>query len=245
MSIVNVRSPALLRARRMFGRRYSYVTEIADDCINSAEQDSAIGVITSGGNVAALDVSDTYGVQRIGLVTANTAGATGAAGIGSRSNAFVLGQHAMEFETEIRTPTLSTSSQRYTILAGFTSDVSTISPSNGFLLRYSDNLSSGRWETWAQIGGSGEISTSTGIAVEGDTWYRLRLRIGLSASVMQAWINDIEVPVPADSAEYPEGGSQAYSFYCAIRKAVGTTVRSMVIDWVWCMVGSDTVVTAQ
>lgn len=241
-----IRSPRLRQIQRQHeGRPYGrYLSVIADDHLNSAEQDSAIAVIRNGTGAGptTLEPISTYGLRRYGLFTHSTGStSTGRSGAGISSPAFVCGQGQwIEMESEIYIPDLSDGSHTYTIVHGLTDDPSTITPANGILIRYSSAASSGQWEVWCQASGAGATSVASGWTVADDTWYRLRIAVNAEATAIRAWVNEVEIAVPTDPREYPRATTEGVGFYCGINKSLSNTARTMIADWLWVAMG-DTV----
>ncbi len=247
MTAIAIRSRRLRRLQEM--SRTRYLSVIADDHLNSAEQDSAITAIRSGtgAQATALEPISTYGLRRYGLFQHTTGStATGRSGIGIQSPAFVCGQGQwIEIEGEVYIPDLSNGTHTFYVLCGLTDDPSTVTPANGILIRYSSAVSSGQWEVWAQTAGAGAVSVASGITVAEDRWYRMRLRVDAEGLNAQAWINDVEIATPKDPREFPRNSTEGVGFYCGINKTLSNTARTLVADWLWVAMGDSQAIPPQ
>lgn len=202
---------------------------------NAAGEFSTISS-NSGSNVFTTTGIDTtgghYGILTSGTATTNNA----VAGIGSAdtTTATIFGTFKVETTSILMIPTLSTSAERFFIESGFT-DNRTGTPVDGVLISYSDNQNSGKWIGLAYNNNT-LTSVDLGITVAANTWYKLNSVINTNGSVDFYIDGVLKGSVAAASA--PTGSTRATALSHTIRKTVGTTTRSLYIDYmnyiVWC-----------
>ena len=134
-------------------------------------------------------------------------------------------------ETDLRTGSLlSNGTDRYVIATGFadtfSGDITAIS--NGCYFRYSDNVNSGNWQGVCETTGT-ESVCDTGVAVVGDTWYRLTVAVNSAGSAVTFTVNgssscQVTTNIPT--------GSNTTNFKTLLNKTAGTGDRLVTLDYV-------------
>jgi len=186
----------------------------------------------SGGTVVFTSVG-TY-VNRYGFATVATGtGTTNRAAICSHlQNQVAMGYGEVTFCTILQTPsTLSDATNRYAIITGFNDLLISILGTSAVLFRYRDNINSGRWQLYSNVGSTGLTqSVDSGVTVAASTWYRLECRINATATLAQFFINGAYVgqivgDIPIDPVVDVTG------FLVQIVKSAGTSSRAVIIDY--------------
>ena len=99
------------------------------------------------------------------------------------------------------------------------------------LFRYRDNINSGRWQLYTNVGSTGLTqSVDSGVTVAVSTWYRLECRINATATLAQFYINGAYVgqivgDIPIDPVVDVTG------FLIQIVKSAGTSSRAIIVDY--------------
>lgn len=133
------------------------------------------------------------------------------------------------FSGRIRIPTLSDATNRFVIRLGFT-DVNTGAvPTDGAYIEY-DEVSSANWRTNARNNAAG-AAVSSSSAVAAATWYRFKITCTFESSVLtlRFFIND--TLIATRTTDIPTGTARAMGMGISILKSVGTTARTMQVDW--------------
>ena len=182
-----------------------------------------VGIPTSGGTCVVVADTTTYRSGVVGVTT--TTSATAGYRIAT-DNLYNVQARRLVFETVVRIPVLSTSSERFKAAVGLnTPNIGTTSAH--FCLYTSDNVNSGRWLLAYALGdGSAEVTVDSGVmAVQAGRWYRCKFwwdaakaYCSIDATVMSG-----VALVPTDTTAFRYAA--AY-----ILKSVGTTLRQVDID---------------
>lgn len=182
---------------------------------------TAVGGGTLGGFVSA---SNRPGVYQIGT-------STSASGEGSlltywgsvTSGSVVLGGGTTTFETAIQIPTLSTGAQRFVLTIG-------LYATDAIYFQYQDNLNSGQWQLITTNAGVTTTTNTTSAPVAG-TWYDLRFVVNAAASSVEFFINGSSVGTI--TTNIPSGTSHQLRIFDDISKLVGTTERTLLVDYIY------------
>jgi hypothetical protein len=129
----------------------------------------------------------------------------------------------------IEIPTLSDGTNRFQVEVGFSNSRSATLPTNAVMLQYRDDLNSGAWLITSYKGGVLGTTTTTGITVAANTWYKIRIVVD-NTGLAYFYINGSLVGVSLASNN-PAGTSEAVGFHTEIRKTVGTTARNLITDY--------------
>jgi hypothetical protein len=130
----------------------------------------------------------------------------------------------------ILTPSaLSDGTNRYGIKIGFGNQTTTITDAIGAHFRYRDNINGGNWQIYVVDASSTLTQVDTRVTVAASTWYRLEIIINADASSTEFWINGNRVGTVV--ANLQSGTSITAGVLAMIIKALGTTSRSMILDY--------------
>ncbi len=184
-----------------------------------------INSVTNGGNISTISLDNNImGMQQLSTGGSASNG-TASCIIGLSSILFSGGYWKTEFH--IRIPTLSTSSERFIIYMGFINS-GTGASSNGVYTKYSDNVSSGVWTICNTLsGGEGVSGSST--AVTANTWHRVEIVINAAGNYSYLYVNGIFLV--SRSGNIPTATEKETGLGFSIIKSVGTTARTLDIDW--------------
>jgi len=166
-----------------------------------------------------------------GVVRASTGTtSTGRSGVGAGTNdTVVLGTYAARTMAVVKIASVSTSTERFVAYAGF-HDSYAGTAADGLYLEYTDSVNSGRWTAYVYSGGVQRAAVDTGVTMSSGTWYRLEVEVNAAATSTVFKING--TTVYTHTGTHPSGSVGATGFWAGIRKTVGTTSRSMDIDYV-------------
>jgi hypothetical protein len=156
--------------------------------------------------------------------------AAGYAGAGSNdlgASYLFGGGDLWRWETDVRLPTLSNGTDTYTVRAGFF-DAPNTDGTDGCFFKYSSGVNGGAWE--GDCRNNSTVSTcNTTITVAAATWYRLTVVVTSSTSADFYVNGTLKCTV---STNIPNGAGRTTSWNVDIVKSLGTTARTMDIDYV-------------
>jgi len=178
--------------------------------LNSAAR-SAISVIETGyGKKRALDLN-TY---------TNAAGDSGVFGLVSS----LPNMGAVTYEARVKIPVLSAAAQRFACYSGLQGGFA--APTDYIRFEYSDNLNSGKFLCSCCVGGVA-TTVDSGITVNADTWYILKIVGNSDATSFAFYIDTILV------ATITTNIPAAIDLHCfsQIIKSVGVTQRDYYVDF--------------
>lgn len=128
---------------------------------------------------------------------------------------------------KVRVEDLSTGSERYEVWSGFSDANNSVTAiTDGVYFRYIDTDSSGRWIAVTESNGT-KTEDETDITVAADTDYELE--ISVLGGNAYFYIN--KVLKSTITTNIPSGTARETGVACAILKTVGTTARSLYVDW--------------
>lgn len=184
---------------------------------------------SSGGTGSGLSFFESsYFESRLGLAHLKTGTTTtGTARISTNQyDQIIFGTNRVLCESMINLPTLSTSTERYIVKAGF-SDAFSLSGTDGAFFEYSDNVNSGKFLCYTVSNGS-QTTADSGVTVSANSWYRLGVEVSRNASEATFFINGSRVASIATNV--PSGDSRGTGFMTYILKSAGTTSRTLIVD---------------
>lgn len=156
---------------------------------------------------------------------------TGHAAIFDYYTNFLFGAGTYECEFLINVPVLSTPSERFTIIVGYGSYNQTGTFANGAYFVYSDNLNSGQWQIkTADNSVRGTQNTTT--ALVAGAWTKLKVAVNADATAVNYYIDDVLVPEGPLTSNIPTATGKEVSSLAMITKSVGSTARTMTIDYI-------------
>lgn len=204
------------------------IVVLETDCVST-------GALVVQGSGTGAAISYTTGglatADRIGVGRATTGStATGRYGLGSATaDTVVLGTNPVTFTTIVKIPTLSTGTETFIVQCGFF-DSLTGAQTDGLYFEYAHTVFGGNWQANIYNAGGSIGSNDTGIAVVTTNWYKLEVVVNAAASTTLFKINGSTVYTHGGTT--PTGTTRAMGFYSHIRKTLGTTARTLDIDYI-------------
>lgn len=190
----------------------------------------------SGSTVSTANVStfvNTAGVQF--LSTGTTATGRCATVTGGTNHRAGSGSHT--YSAGIALPALSSSTQRYQIVAGFVNTATTAVQTNGAYFLYDEggvhtgSTESGNWQLVAVAGGTRTVvQTTRAVAASTTDFTALRIEINTAGTVCDFYVDD--VLVGTISTNLPVGAANLFGCGLEIFKQVGTTAALCYVDWI-------------
>lgn len=202
------------------------VAEFCEEFWSSLSWD---GSLTSNNSVGTTTTS--AGEQDApGILTCSTAaGATARAGlITNTATAIRLGTQETLVELRIRIPTLSDATNTFTVRGGLMSDIGGDAP-NGVFWRYTHGTNSGNWQGVARTNNV-ETATNFSTAPVTSGWQRLTIVVNAAGTSAEFFINGTSVGTVASNI--PTAASRETAVGFSIIKSVGTTARTLLLDYV-------------
>lgn len=217
--------------------------EFFTDCVNTfiASASGVVGddmaMITSGTAGAGASVNTTGAVaNRPGVVAVSTG--TNAAGyVGTfAGSGLKLTGGAWVYEIAVRVPTLSTSGERFVFKCGLLNTISAIDELDAVSFIYDEggvstgSSASANWQLCAANASTRTYAT-TSIAVAANTWTKLRIEVNAAGTSAQFYVDDVSAGSPI-TTNLP-GSTRNISISTFIMKNVGTTARTVDLDYVY------------
>lgn len=191
-------------------------------------QNSGTGAATAG--------SGNTDQSRIGIVQSTTGTtATGYTGVGSSATAIRFGGGTWTFETAINIATLSDGTNRYQLAVGFIDSLSASNKTDGAYLLYDDggvstgSAASANWQA-VTCSNSTRTFTTTSTAVAAASWIKLAVEVNAAGSSVVFKVNG--TTVATHTTNIPTGSSRQTGFGWTLVKSVGTTARTVDVDYV-------------
>lgn len=182
------------------------------------------GALVNGGAVDGL--ANHPGVAQLDTGTTATGLASFSTNDTNGRSILLGGSDTWRYTSVQRLNALSTSAQRYTFRSGmFDQVINDDEGTNGCLLKYSDNINSGKWQGVCNKGGT-ESTCDTGISPTAAAWVRTDVVVTSSLATFQ--INGvtgctISTNIPTTTATM---------FETTLRKTVGTTDSTVDLDYI-------------
>ncbi|WP_407522654.1 hypothetical protein PDL71_15410 [Lacibacter sp. MH-610] len=222
-------------------KRFEYQTRVAYDYHN--EFINTVGTAAPGADVVALNsgasaatsAQTTDATNRVGLVRTTTGTtATGRSYVNTASAAIRLGGGWWKYETMVNVTTLSTGTERYQLLFGFFDTYTAANQVDGVYFLYDEggvSTSSAASANWQIVtaSNSARTFTTTSTAVSAATWVRLTVIVNADATSAQFFVNGTSVGV--HSTNIPSGTGRELGFGWGMIKSVGTTARTLDVDY--------------
>ncbi len=187
---------------------------------------------TSSGTGAGFTMNSEAG--RPGIYNANTGTtATGRHALTTPNTSTTLGGGVWTYETMVQVPTLSTSVERYQLLAGFIDNNSAANQTDGIYFLYDEggastgSAVSANWQI-VTSSNSTRTFTTTSTAVVANTWYKLKIVVNAGASSVEYFINDVSAGTI--TTNIPNGTSRQLGWGFLQNKSIGTTSRTVNFD---------------
>lgn len=226
----------------------SYIIEAVNNSVNNLDrttrfefyEDFLLGSVVANNRLIAYSAGTGVGInnisptreQSVGIVQFSTGTtSTGRYGLGTSLNLLMLGDGLSVFETNVLFPTLSTSGERYQSLFGFLNTSTAINQTNGVYVLYDEggvslgSVASNRFQL-VTVNTSIRTFTDSGITVEANRWYKLR--VFLINGVAYLYINNNF----ACSTTLNINKTTTFMFGNFIYKSVGTTARTVQNDYI-------------
>lgn len=218
-----------------FRRRYQF--DYLNEFLNTPNT-SALGAdvaATNSGTGAASATTATDATTRIGLLRTTTGTtATGRSYVNTAASVLRLGGATWVYETHINIATLSNGTERYQALFGFFDTYTAANQVDGVYFLYDDggvstgSAASANWQLVTTSNSSRTFSTSS-TAVANATWVKLRIEINGAANRADFFIDGVNVG--NSTANIPTGSGRELGFGWGMIKSIGTTARTMDVDY--------------
>lgn len=208
-----------------------FLTSVSDNASNSEGFVSSLsGAGATAGNNVSPDALNRQGINRCatGGVATNRAGFV-------TNSSIVVGGGEITFQCDVRVPTLSTGTDRFTIRAGL-HDTVTDDQSNGiyFLLDEggvsTGSTASGNWY-FVTVTGSSRTFTDTGIASVANTFFNLKFVINAAGTSISVYVNHSLVATV--TTNIPTGTPKPLFIANMIQKSIGTGGRQLDTDYIY------------
>jgi hypothetical protein len=195
--------------------------------------------MTNSGTGASVSVVATADSNRWGikqLITGTTA--TGYAGVNTGTTSgnehLFLNGGVTIFETAVQIPTLfDGTAQEGQVQAGFMDLYAVPEPTDGAYFYYHPDTNTGKWKIIARSNTTNQTRTATDSTVTAGQWYKLRIESNADASSITYYINGASVGTINTIASIPRGTGRTVGVGVKIGKLIGTTSRSMNIDYLY------------
>lgn len=195
-------------------------------------------IISSSGTGAGVSGITVPNGGRMGIIQFTT-GTTATGRIAHTTNtvAIRLGGGTYVYEVDVYIPTLSDGTQRFTILGGYFANLSSPTQANAVCFLYDEGGvatgagASGNWRALT-ANNSTRTYTDTTIAVVAATWVKLRIEVNADATEVVFKING--TTVATHSTNIPTAAGREMGCATGIIKSIGTTARTMWLDYQLC-----------
>ncbi len=216
---------------------FSEFTDLIHNLPASGTGNGWIGATGSGtGNNVTYGASTDLLRQGIAIPTTGST-ATGRAGLAQANNISYLGNGRNIFYASVRPQTLSTVTERYQITVGHSDNATSVAATDGVYFLYDEggvhagSTASPNWQIVTSSNGTRTIA-NTGVAVSTTTFADLEIRINDNSTEARFYINGTEVTGSPITTNIPSGTARATNLNLQIYKTIGTTARTMWIDYV-------------
>lgn len=193
----------------------------------SATVSTGIETLSNSGTGAGLGTSNTP--SPLGVILQQTG--TTAAGYSvirhTNNSAFQNNTQTKIFKIRVRLPALSTVTERFTWLGGFSNAITGAASAQQVQFRYIDTENGGNW-TCLSRQNNVETAVNSGVAVAANTWYLLEVR--LNTTEAKFYIDGVLVATITTNLP-TSGGSQYFGWLFGIAKSIGTTTRTAQYDY--------------
>lgn len=206
----------------------------ANDLLGSFTTTGDVFASSTGTGAATATSNATIATNRPGTFRSTTGTtATGRAAFGSTTNALALGGGLTLYETAVNVTTLSTATERYSMVVGFY-DSTTANQVDAVSFVYDEggvstgSTASANWQV-VTSSNSTRTWTTTTTAVGAGTWVKLGIIVNAAGTSVGFYING--TLVATHTANIPTGTTRALGFGSQILKSIGTTARTVDIDY--------------
>jgi len=199
-----------------------------EEFMNSATPAGIFNAVTNGTGASsttqATPNNTRPGIWR--LSTGTTASGYGVLRAGQESLMFSAGTYL--FETELNVTTLSDGTNTFVVKFGFLNNVTGVE-TDGAYFYYSDSGASPNWMAYTE-NNSVTTVTDTGVAVAAGSWVKFLISVNADATLVTFYING--VLKATHNTNIPGNGRRCGPVFTII-KTLGTTARTMDLDWAW------------
>jgi hypothetical protein len=161
----------------------------------------------------------------IGQLTTSTS-ATAAPSVHLGTNQIILGGRYVGWESNLSTPTLSTAIEEFKVRAGLHNSITSTAPSHGVYFEY-DRATSGDFWICKTRASNVETSTVTTLPATAAVYRALRIEVNKTGTEVKFFADG--VLIATHTTNIPLAGAIGPSYQ--IIKSVGTTSRSLNVDW--------------
>ena len=205
---------------------------VYNECLNSIGYPFTVTSSTGSTAAQAISVNNRPGVAR--MTTAGSATGRTSPGIGV--SAISVGQGAIVYEAAVNVTTLSTSAERFQLIVGLFDTQTAANQVDGVYFLYDEggvSTSSAASANWQQCTVSNSVRTfnTTSTAVSAGTWVTLRIEINAAGTLATFYIDGTATGT-THNTNIPTGTARATGMGMLLIKSVGTTARTVDIDYV-------------
>ncbi len=227
---------SLFFERAKIAPRYGF--EFFTDFINETSTTATDGALseTNSGTGAAVSQVGPNEAGVIGMAQSATGTTnTGRAALLSGTSCILLGGGTYFFEARVRVPTLSGATERFQFVIGFIDTSNAANQADGVFFLYDEggvstgSAASANWQTVTSAASS-RTFTTTGTAVDANTWVRLGIEINADGSSVTFFINGTSVAT--HTSNIPTASGRGTGFGSILIKSAGTTSRTADCDYI-------------
>ncbi len=186
---------------------------------------NTFAITVNGASASGSPISGDIGRPGIIRLTTGTT-STGRTSLNSLINGIRFGNGSYIFETAIMIPTSSDPSNRFTLYIGFGDNTGAGDMIDGAYFQYND-ANGNNWQI-KTASNSIRTTTTTTIGIVGNTWTKLKVVV---ADVQQAYFYVNNVLAGSINNNVPQGSGRETGLIFKIEKSVGTTARTVSIDY--------------
>lgn len=215
--------------------RFTYFNEFLNT-VGTATGGNDI-IATNSGTGAGTNNQATSAAERVGLVRSTTGStATGRTSPGTSSTACAFGGGSWVYEIEIKLTTLSTVTERYQLVLGFHDIQNAANQTDAIAFVYDEggvstgSAASANWQTLTASNTARTFTTTSTAVATG--WVNLRIEVNAAGNSVTFYVNGTSVAT--HTTNIPTGTSRVTGFGYLLIKSIGTTARTMDVDYIFC-----------
>jgi hypothetical protein len=216
----------------IYHTHYIYVADFINVVGTAGVADDVISTVSGTGTSNNLTATTS---GRVGLVRSTTGTTnTGRAAVSSAQNILRIGDGSWVYETALNVTTLSTSTEGFAVATGFIDVITAMNQVDGVYFLYDErgsstgSAASANWQC-VTTSNSTRTFTTTSTAVGANAWVVLRIEVNAAGTSAVFKIDG--TTVATHTTNIPTGGGRETGFGWLIMKSVGTTARTMDVDY--------------
>jgi hypothetical protein len=222
-----------IRWKRKYG--FNEYTDLTSPFPAAATGTGWIGA-TNSGTGATVSYGASASLLRQGVAIGSTGTtATGRAGFAQNNNISFLGNGRSIFYAGVLPATLSTSTERYQITVGHSDNATGVAATDGVYFLYDEggvhagSTASANWQCVTSSNGT-RTFTTTSVPVSTSVFADMEIRVNDNSSSAEFYLNG--TLVATHTTNIPSGTARATNLNAQIYKTIGTTARTMQIDYI-------------